>query len=72
VPRGAPAIPLEQLAPYFRGARFAVVALRRRHPDAPGLDSDAQRYLDMLDRYTEAAIATFRLKRAQGQGSGPR
>jgi hypothetical protein len=63
---------LEQLVPYFRGARFAVVALRRRHPETPGLDSDAQRYIDMLDRYSEAAIATFRLKRAQGQASGPR
>jgi hypothetical protein len=65
-------MPLEQLVPYFRGARFAVVALRRRHPDAPGLDEDAQRYIDMLDRYSEAVIATFRLQRAQGQASGPR
>jgi len=72
MPRGAPAMPLEQLVPYFRGARFAVVALRRRHPGTSGLDSDAQRYIDMLDRYTEAAIATFRLSRAQGQASGPR
>ena len=72
MPRGAPAMPLEQLVPYFRGARFAVVALRRRHPGTPGLDSDAQRYIDMLDRYSEAAIATFRLKRAQEQASGPR
>ena len=65
-------MPFEQLVPYFRGARFAVVALRRRHPEAPGLDSDAQRYIDMLDRYSEAVIATFRLKRAQGEASEPR
>jgi hypothetical protein len=65
-------MPFEQLVPYFRGARFAVVALRRRHSDTPRLDSDAQRYIDMVDRYSEAAVATFRLKRAQGPGSGPR
>jgi hypothetical protein len=58
-------MPLENLAPYFRGARFAVVALRRRHPDAPGLDADAARYIEMLDRYSEGAIATFKLRRAQ-------
>jgi hypothetical protein len=58
-------MPLEYLAPYFRGARFAVVALRRRHPDAPGLDADAARYIEMVVRYSEAAIATFRLRRAR-------
>ena len=70
--RGGAPMPLEQLVPYFRGARFAVVALRRRHPGLLELASDAQRYIDMVDRYSEAAVATFRLQRAQGQASGPR
>jgi len=56
---------LEYLAPYFRGARYAVIALRRRHPDLAELEPDAERYLAMLDRYSEAAIATFKLTRAQ-------
>jgi hypothetical protein len=65
VARGAPPMPLENLVPYFRGARFAVVALRRRHPDVPTLHADAERYIQMVDRYSEAAVATFRLRRAR-------
>ena len=60
-------MPLETLAPYFRGARFAVVALRRRHSDAPGLDADAERYIGLVDQYSAAAVATFKLKQAREQ-----
>ena len=72
MPRGAPATQLEYLVPYFRGARFAIVALRRRHPDAPGLEPDAERYLAMLDRYSEAAVATFKLRKQREAGGGSR
>jgi len=63
--RGDAPMALEYLAPYFRGARYAVVALRRRHPDVAELQPDAERYLAMVDRYSAAAIATYRLKRAE-------
>jgi hypothetical protein len=68
-------MPLEQLVPYFRGARFANVALRLRHPDDQALRADTGRYIAMCDHYTEAAVATFRLKRdraraASGGGGG--
>ena len=60
-------MPLEQLAPYFRGARFANVALRLRHPDDQALHADTERYIAMCDQYTEAAVATFRLKRERAR-----
>ena len=74
MPRGAPAMPLEQLVPYFRGARFACVALRLRHPDDLELQADTERYIARLDHYSEAAVATFRLRRqrerAAAEGDG--
>jgi hypothetical protein len=66
--RGDRPLPLEQLEPYMRGAKFAVFALSRRHKDHdPDLAADAARYFDMAERYRQAAIATFRLRREQGQ-----
>ena len=66
--RGDRPLPLEQLEPYMRGAKFAVLALSRRHKDHdPDLAADAARYFDMAERYRQAAIATFRLRREQGQ-----
>jgi hypothetical protein len=62
-------MPLEQLVPYFRGARFANVALRFRHPDDPALGADTGRYIAMCDHYTEAAVATFRLRRERERNS---
>ena len=65
--RGDRPLPLEQLEPYMRGAKFAVLALSRRHKehDADIVD-DAARYFEMAERYRQAAIATFRAQRERG------
>jgi hypothetical protein len=66
--RGDRPLPFEQLEPYMRGARFAVLALSRRHQDHdPDLADDATRYFEMAERYRQAAIATFRAKRERSQ-----
>jgi len=52
----------------MRGARFAAVALGRRHgAHDPDLVDDAARYVEMAERYLQAAIATFRAKRDRSQ-----
>jgi hypothetical protein len=52
----------------MRGAKFAAQALGRRHSKHdPDLAADAARYFDMAERYRQAAIATFRLQRDQGE-----
>jgi hypothetical protein len=52
----------------MRGAKFAAQALGRRHgKHDPDLAADAARYFDMAERYRQAAIATFRLQRDQGE-----
>jgi hypothetical protein len=62
--RGDRPLPLEQLEPYMRGARFAALAIGRRHAEHdPDLAADAARYVAMAERYRQAAIATFRLQR---------
>ncbi len=61
--RGDPAFPLENLVPYFRGGRFAMVAVRSRHYGLPALDRQIERYVAMADHYTAAAVATLRLRR---------
>ena len=69
--RGDRPLPFEQLEPYMRGAKFAAVALGRRHGDHdPDLAADAARYFDMAERYRQAAIATFRLKRERAGSEG--
>jgi len=49
---GPKAMPSELLFTYFRGARFAVVAMSRRHPE---LREDAETYIAEMDRYMENA-----------------
>lgn len=49
---GPNAMPAEFLLPYFRGARFAVVAMSRRHPETA---TDAETYIAEMDRYMESA-----------------
>src|SRR5712692_2636333 len=49
--RGDPPMALEQLLPYFRGARFALVAVKMRHPDDMGLGADVDNYVGMLQRF---------------------
>jgi hypothetical protein len=61
-------MPLESLVPYYRGARYSLVGLRLRHPDLPAdVQADIDRRVEMLDRYSEAAVATFRLRRRRDQ-----
>jgi hypothetical protein len=61
--RGDPPFPLEHLVPYFRGGRFAMVSVRGRRYGLPQLDRQIERYIAMADRYTAAAVATYRLHR---------
>jgi len=65
--RGDRPLPLEQLEPYMRGAKFATLALSRRHQlHDPDIAADAGRYFEMAERYRQAAIATFRAQRQRG------
>lgn len=59
---GPHAMPAEQLFPYFRGARFAAVAMARRHPE---IKKDAADYMAEMDRYMEAVK---RLHKEKTQG----
>jgi len=62
--RGDRPLPLEQLEPYMRGAKFAALALSRRHHEHdPDFANDAARYVEMTERYRQVAIATFRAQR---------
>jgi hypothetical protein len=54
---GPHAMPVEHLFPYFRGARFAAVAMSRRHPE---IVDDATVYIAEMDRYMESAKRLFR------------
>ena len=58
---GPRATPIDHLFPYFRGARFAVVALSRRYPD---IAEDAEAYTAEMDRYMESAKRLHREKQA--------
>jgi hypothetical protein len=55
----------------MRGAKFAALAMGRRHSahDAD-IAADAARYVEMAERYRQAAIATFRLHRERGTPPG--
>lgn len=55
---GEKAIPLEGIAHYLRGARFATLALRRRHREVgEAFKDDTKAYIQMVDRYLEAMSA---------------
>jgi len=73
--RGDPAFPLENLVPYFRGGRFAMISVRLRQYGVPELERQVDRYVAMADHYAAAAVATFRLRRQREQeaatGPGP-
>lgn len=52
---GPKAMPFDQLGAYFRGARFAAVALGLRHKDAyPAIKEDSKAYVAEMDRYLAA------------------
>jgi hypothetical protein len=61
--RGDPPMALENLVPYFRGGRFAMVAVKLRRYGVPELDRQVDRYIAQADRYMAAAVATYRLRR---------
>ena len=54
---GPPAMLAEDLYPYFRGAKFAVVALSRRYPE---IREDAAAYTAEMDRYMDSAKRLFK------------
>jgi hypothetical protein len=60
---GPNAMRLEYLAPYFRGARFALVALSRRRPE---VEDETGPYLEMLDRFSSNVVDLYRRKRRAG------
>lgn len=54
---GERAMPEHAMLPYWRGARFAAVALGSRHPQAK---DDADQLVAQMDRFTEAFKARLR------------
>ena len=68
MPRGNPPYQLDTLVYYFRGARFANVAVKLRHPDVPAVQADCDRYIAQMDHYIEAVTATFKLRREREAG----
>jgi hypothetical protein len=67
--RGDPPFLLENLVPYFRGGRFAMVSVKARGYGVPELDRQVDRYIAMADRYMAAAVATYRLRRQREGGA---
>jgi len=57
----ANAMQFEQIVPYFRGGRFAAIAMGRRHPEAK---EDADAYVVQVDDYIEATKALFKAKQS--------
>lgn len=52
---GERAVTVESLTPYFRGAKFASLAIRGRHRDlGDEFAADTKRYAEMVDRYLDA------------------
>ena len=55
---GPKAMPLDDLGPYFRGAKFAVLAARSRYRDVgEEFRDDLKGWVQMVDRYLEALTA---------------
>lgn len=53
-------MPLSDVAPYFRGANFAVQAIAGRISD-PAVTAECERFRAMVGEYIKAALATWRL-----------
>jgi len=52
---GEKAMPYRGLSPYFRGAKFAGLAIRSRHRSlGDDFGDDLKAYVEMIDRYLEA------------------
>lgn len=55
---GERAIPLEGIPHYLRGAKFATLAIRRRHRElSDEVREDLKRYVHMVERYLDALPA---------------
>jgi hypothetical protein len=55
VEAGPKAMPYRGLSPYFRGAKFAALAIRSRYRDSgEEFADDLKRYVELVDRYLEA------------------
>lgn len=55
-------MPLRDIAPYFRGASFAVQAIAGRTDD-PGVKAECERFRATVGEYMKHAIATYRMLR---------
>lgn len=53
-------MPLSDIAPYFRGANFAVQAIAGRTND-PGVKAECDRFRAMVGDFMKHAIATYRM-----------
>lgn len=61
---GEKAVPFHGLSSYFRGAKFAVLALRARHRElGEDFRDDAKDYVQMVERYIDAMSAVEERKR---------
>ena len=57
---GPKAMPFEQLHTYYRGARFAVLAMMRRYPE---MNEEAHLFIELMDRYMENVRRLFKEKK---------
>ena len=61
VPRPGPyAMPFRELRSYYRGAKFAALAMGRRYPEAK---MDGKVYAALMDRYMENVTTMYRIIR---------
>ena len=58
---GRTAMRFDQLYTYFRGARFAAVAMTRRRPE---IEDEADVFVEQMDRYLENVKRLFKDKRS--------
>ena len=57
---GPYAMPFPELRSYYRGAKFAALAMGRRYPEAA---DDSNVYAALMDRYMENVTAMYRILR---------
>jgi hypothetical protein len=65
---GPGAMPIRAMAPYFRGARFAAVALARRHPE---IEEDVSIFTEQMDRWSQAVRDLKARVRAEDEAVEP-
>ena len=62
---GPGAMAFGDMRTYFHGAKFAAVAMGRRHPEGK---EDAKAYAALMDRYIEDSTAMYRIMKAAAAG----